>query len=255
MDVVSFCTRTYRYADSLEVGLQELNLPEFKNAKEPVMFCSECGKEASGKFCWSCGRPLQQLGVPAVVDGNASENVPVLIDWSNLTDCRALLAIAEIRERIARHAAQCQKKFSGEEFLAYCDKFASVLTGGVPLSLIAKISQPLSERLGFKTGKLRRERLAERPGNVLVAVLCSLAQNGQQIRDIKQLSNGCVLQAALPSDIWSLKGDLLLTVLAEEGVTVVEAGTAIHGQVYDWGKSNRLLDRLFIELVQFAKAA
>jgi hypothetical protein len=219
------------------------------------MYCSECGQEASGKFCWSCGQPLKQLGVPAVTISDSVELVPVPVDWSNLTDCQVLLAISEVRERIAHHAAQCKKKLSGEEFLECCDKFAGVLTGGVPLTLIAKISQPISERLGLKTGKLRREELSERPGNVLVGLLCTLAQNGQEIRDIQQLNGGCVLQAAIPSDIWSLKGDLLLTVLAEKRATIVEASTTIPGQVYDWGKSNRLLDRLFAELAQFAKAA
>jgi hypothetical protein len=219
------------------------------------MYCSECGKEANGKFCWSCGQPLKQSGVPAVIVSDSVEPVPAPVDWSNFTNCQELLAIAEVRDRVASHAAQCKKKLSGEEFLAACDKFAGVLTGGVPLTFIAKISQPISERLGLKTGKLRREELFERPGNVLVALLGTLAQNGQEIRDIRQLSNGCVLQAAIPSDIWSLKGDLLLTVLAEPRVTIVEAATTIPGQVYDWGKSNRLLDRLFRELVQFAKAA
>jgi hypothetical protein len=225
------------------------------------MFCSECGKEASGKFCWSCGRPLKQPGAQLAVVGDQTEIieqktavVATPTDWSNITDCQVLLAIPEVRERIARHGAQCKKKLSGEEFLEACDKY-KVLTGGVPLTLIAKISQPISERLGFKTGKVRREELAERPGNVLVALLCSLAQNGQQLRDIKQLATGCTLQASIPSDIWSLKGDLVLSVLAEGSLTIIEAATTIHGQVYDWGKSNRLLDRLFAELAQFSKAA
>jgi hypothetical protein len=204
-----------------------------ESPKELVMFCSECGKEANGKFCWSCGQPLVQGGVPAISISDSVELVPVPVDWSNLTDCQTLLAIPEVRNRIARHAAKCTKKLSGEEFLECCDKFAGVLTGGVPLSLIAKISQPLSEKLGLKTGKLRREQLYERPGHVLVALLCTLAQNGQKILDIEQLSNGCVLQCAIPSDIWSLKGDLLLTVTAEKRATVVEASTTIPGQVYD----------------------
>lgn len=226
------------------------------------MFCSECGKEASGKFCWSCGQPLRQPATQLAVVGpgtevvvQTTELVDPPTDWSNITDCQVLLAIPEVRERIARHGALCKKKLSGEEFLEACDKYAKVLTGGVPLTLIAKISQPISERLGLKTGKVRREQLSERPGNVLVALLCSMAQNGQQLRDIKQLATGCTLQASIPSDIWSLKGDLLLSVLAEGSVTVVEAATTIHGQVYDWGKSNRLLDRLFAELAQFSKAA
>src|SRR5262249_45398569 len=145
------------------------------------------------------------------------------MDWSNVTDCQVLLAIPEVRERIAHHGALCKKKLSGEEFLEYCDKYARALTGGVPMTLIAKISQPISERLGFKTGKVRREQLTERPGNVLVALLCSMAQNGQQLRDIKQFANGCTLQASIPSDIWAMKGDLLLTVLAESSHTLVEA--------------------------------
>lgn len=219
------------------------------------MFCSECGKKADGKFCWSCGQPLKQMAALSVVDAEAAEIVAVPIDWSNLTDCQSLLAIGEVRDRIASHAAKAKKRFSGEDFLEACDKYCTALTGGVPFSLIAKISQPISERLGLKTGKVRRERIAQAPGNVLVGLLCSLAQNGQQLRDIKQLSDGCTLQAALPSDIWSFEGDLLLTVLAESGETVVEASTTIRGAIYDWGKSNRALDRLFADLVQFAKAA
>jgi hypothetical protein len=226
------------------------------------MFCSECGKEANGKFCWSCGQPLKQAGAqlaivsPTTDDvAQATELVAAPAEWSNITDCQLLLSIPAVRERIAHHGTLCKKKLTGEEFLEYCDKYARALTGGVPMTLIAKISQPISERLGLKTGKVRREQIAERPGNVLVALLCSLAQNGQQLRDIKQLTNGCTLQAAIPSDIWAMKGDLLLTVLAEGSATVVEASTTIHGQVYDWGKSNRLLDRLFAELAQFAKAA
>lgn len=219
------------------------------------MFCSDCGNEANGKFCWSCGQPLKQLAATPAIVGETTEVETIPVDWSNLIDCHSLLAITEVRDRIACHAAKSKKKFSGEEFLECCDKYCSAITGGVPFSFIAKISQPISERLGLKTGKLRREQIAQPPGNVLVALLCSLAENGQHVRDIKQLDNGCTLQASLPSDIWSLKGDLLLTVLAENSTTVVEASTTIPGQVYDWGKSTRALDRLFADLAQFAKAA
>ncbi len=219
------------------------------------MYCSECGKEANGKFCWSCGQPLKQPATLSILATKPSEVEAAPVDWSNLVDCNGLLAIGEVRERIARHAALAKKKFSGEDFLECCDKYCTALTGGVPLSLIAKISQPISERLGLKTGKLRREQIPQPPGNVVVALLCSLAQNGQKLRDIQQLENGCTLQAALPSDIWSFEGDLLLTVLAENTATVVEASTTIHGAIYDWGKSNRALDRLFADLAQLAKAA
>ena len=163
------------------------------------MFCSECGVKASGKFCWSCGQPLQQHGSQPAAFDEEVELTPVG-NWQEWTDCRALVAVPEIRERIARHTAMAKSKFSGEDFLECCDKLLSPLTGGVPLTIVAKIAQPISEKLGFKTGKDRCERMAEKPGVVIVAILCSLAQNGQTLRHVTQLPAGCTLQAALPSE-------------------------------------------------------
>ena len=34
------------------------------------MFCSECGKEAAGKFCWNCGAPLHAPSGEAVTVGS-----------------------------------------------------------------------------------------------------------------------------------------------------------------------------------------
>jgi hypothetical protein len=217
------------------------------------MFCSECGVEATGRFCWSCGKPLHEPSSDSSISGNIKA-LPA-IDWSELTDCRALVAVPEVRARIARHAALAKTKFSGEDFLECCDQLMGTLTGGVPLTLIAKIAQPISEKLGFKTGKNRRESLTERPGVVIVAVLCSLAQNDQKLHEIEPATVGCTIRAAVPSDVWSLKGDLLISIRAENDITLVEAGITIPGQVYDWGKSNRVLDRLFGDLGKLAKAA
>ncbi len=218
------------------------------------MYCSECGVKANGKFCWSCGQPLKQEDSHSVALREESA-AATIGDWTESLDCQALVTIPEIRKRIADYAARAKKKFSGEDFLECCDKVMGPITGGIPLTLIAKIAQPISEKLGLKTGKGRSERLAERPGTVLVAILCSLAQNGQRILDISQSPNSCTLQVAIPSDIWSLRGDLLITVLAEGQATTVEAGLTIPGQVYDWGKCNRVLDRLFADTAQLAKAA
>ena len=176
-------------------------------------------------------------------------------DWTELTECQSLVAIPEVRERIAQHAAKAKKRFTGEDFLAVCDKVFAPMSGGVPLAFIAKIAQPIAERLGLKTGKTRSERMVERPGTVIVAVLCSLAQNAQQIREATSATNGCTITAAIPSDMWSLNGDLVVTVRTEGKITVVESGLTIPGQMYDWGKCNRVLDRLYDELLQLTVAA
>jgi hypothetical protein len=215
------------------------------------MFCSECGKEARGKFCWSCGAPLAAI----TADSEQNRTDLVAVDWPNLLSYETLLRVPEVRERIARHAAMCKTKFSGEQFLECCDKMLTPLTGGVPLTLIASIAQPISEKLGLKMIKTRVERLSGPPGKVIVAMLCSLAKNGQKLGQVEQESSGCTLHAAMPSDMWSLRGDLAITIRAEGFTTVVEAGLTIPGQVYDWGKSQRALRQLFGDLTDLAKAA
>src|SRR6185369_16898587 len=103
--------------------------------------------------------------------------------------------------------------------------------------------------------KTRSERLAERPGSVLVAILCSFAKNGQRLGEVTQGPDSCTLRAAMPSDIWSLKGDMAITVRFAGNTTLVEADLTVPGQIYDWGKCHRALDRLFADVSQLAKAA
>ncbi len=177
------------------------------------------------------------------------------IDWSNLTNYQTLLSIPQVRDRIALHASRAKKKLTGEEFLAHCDNFLTPLTGGVPLTLISKIAQPLSLRLGLKTGKTRTERLAQPPGTVIVAVLSSLAQNNHTLGEVTQLDNGVTLRAAAPSDIWSFKGDLHIDIRAAGNLTQIEAAYTIPGQLFDWGKSQRGLNQLFTEINTLTRAA
>jgi hypothetical protein len=227
------------------------------------MFCSDCGQRASGKFCWNCGQPLAQSGGEnqrVSVVAIATEDVDLTeVHWTELTNCEALLQVAEVRDRIARHATRSQKKVSGEEFLEACDKVLSPITGGVPLTLIANLTQPISTRLGLKTGKSRTERVAQPPGAVIVAILCSLAEHGQKLGEVTQHAAGCTIRAALPSDMFSLKGDLVVDVRAESSAprstTIVEAAITIPGQIYDWGKSKRGLEHLFVDLANLSKCA
>jgi hypothetical protein len=211
------------------------------------MFCSECGAQADGRYCWSCGKPLRQ---------EAPADVPTLpVDWTKITDYQTLLRLPEVRERIARHAARATKRLSGEQFLEICDKLVSPLAGGVSLTAIAALAQPLTERLGIKTGKSRTEHFREPPGAMLVAVLCSLAQNGQELRHVDQADGGCMIQALLPSDLWSFAGELIVAVRAKQTGTEIEVAATVKGQYYDWGKSRRAIDQLFNDVAALARAA
>jgi hypothetical protein len=210
------------------------------------MFCSECGAAAHGKFCSSCG-----TAVSPVVNRSA-DVIPVPVDWSDMCDCEQLLAIPEVRDQISRAASQAKKGISGEEILETFGKTMGKLAGipvPIPMTGLAHFAQSTYAKLGIKTGKSRTEIIPQPIGHVLVSLLCSLARNSRELRGTHQITDGVILVAALPSDLFALEGDLVLTVTCARAGTQIEAKTDIPGQIYDWGKSNRCLDSLFAEFI------
>lgn len=208
------------------------------------MFCSECGEKAAGKFCASCGHRLD--GTAAIVP-----SIPLPVDWSGVTDYETLLRIPEVRMRIARCAAQSKRSMTGEALLDMYGNALGKLSGlpvSLPMASLAHFAQNTYAKLGIKTGKSRVQFLAKPPGTILVALLCSLAKSGRVLREAYQRSDGCILTAALPSDLFALEGDLIIGVTRNQGGTQVEARTDIPGQLFDWGKSTRCLDAIFNEL-------
>jgi hypothetical protein len=102
--------------------------------------------------------------------------------------------------------------------------------------------------MGINTGKSRRQVLARPAGTTVVAALCSLARHGRALQQVHQGEDGCVLEATLPSDLWSFGSDLVISIKRVPGGTEVEAATNILGQLFDWGKSKRCLNQLFEDL-------
>lgn len=200
------------------------------------MHCSQCGERAEGKFCWQCGAAL---GPP-----------PPPVDWQHELTYETLIRVPEVRAAIAAHAGRAPKGMTGEQYLALADKLVPL---GVSLELVASIVQPLYVSWGIGMSRRRAERIDAPIGRVLLRVLCSLAARGQQLRAVDQAADGCTIQAALPSDFWSMEGDLLVTVRRvtagnDAQATEVEAATKIKGQYFDWGKSNHRLATLFTDL-------
>jgi hypothetical protein len=220
------------------------------------MYCSECGTKGTGKFCTSCGHRLAtaaDLG-DGSAEGGADQRgsdadfdptVVLAIDWSDLIDYEQLIAIPAVRDRIARAAAQSKKRMTGEEILDLYGKALGKLAGvPLPMSALAGFAQSAYAKMGVKTGKSKSAAFAVPPGEMLVRLLCSLAKEGRALRDVQQLSDGCIVKAALPSDLFALEGDLIVAVVRQGRVTRVEAQTDIPGQMFDWGKSTRCLEGL-----------
>jgi hypothetical protein len=218
------------------------------------MYCSNCGTKASGNFCFACGaRLISAEDAPSPASGQpdpsdqaekpADERV-LRHDWQHEIRYDVLLHVSEVRDLIARHAAQSRKTMTGEQFLSLCDKAFQPLAG-VSLSTVVSIAAPIYSRLGIRTGKAHSEVIAKPAGKALVAALCSLARHGRQLKQVHQAQDGCVVEATLPSDLWSLEGELVISVRRHGPGTFIEATTKIPGQLYDWGKSKQCLQQLF----------
>jgi hypothetical protein len=197
------------------------------------MLCSNCGQVGAGTFCPGCGR---RLAPPDVLPAD---------DWSHEVRYAVLLHFPEVRARIARSGDGVRKKMTGEDWLGLYDAVMKPFNGGVSLKTVAAIVAPLYARIGIKTGKSRSEVYRSPPGRVIVDVLCALARNGLPLTEVHQAADGCVLEAGLPSDLWSFAGQVIVTVNRAGPVTTVKAATTIPGTWFDWGKSGRCLDRLF----------
>jgi hypothetical protein len=205
-----------------------------------AMFCSECGKAATGKFCCHCGASLAS-GIPAV---NIVEAV-IVIDWERETSYETLMRDAEVRQAIDAHARLAKKRMSADQFLALADK---LIPQPVSMEGIAAIAKPIAMKLGLRTGKSLTAEIEAPVARVIVRALCSLARQGQSLRDVHQNNDGVAIEAELPSDMFATAGSLHVDLRRHGPRTRVEASTNIDGQWIDWGKSNRALEQLFGDL-------
>jgi hypothetical protein len=153
----------------------------------------------------------------------------------------------QARELVSRYAAQAQRRMSGEEFLKMFDKTFRKMAG-VPISSLATVAQAVYVRMGVKTGKERTATIDRPVREAFLALLCSLARNGQLMRAFHPATDGCVVEAALPSDLWSFEGTVLVTLQPAGEGTRVRASTVVRGQLFDWGKSDRCLETLLTDM-------
>ncbi len=193
---------------------------------------------ASGNFCAKCGHALTDT---AVIPAPAPET------WQDECHYAVLMRIPQIRDQIAQAAQAAQTHISAEAFLTAADTLISAVTPLklVPLAAMATITVPIYQHLGIKTGKTRSEVMPTKIGTIIVNTLRAMATQGQKMKTVRQFDDGCMLEAEIPSDFWSWKGSLFVSIRKHDTACQVDAATSIGGQLYDWGKSKRCLDDLF----------
>ncbi len=199
------------------------------------MYCSHCGSKEGGNFCSKCGTKL------AASDLEPTEKT----NWHAEVNYSKLLTIPEVGHLILQAEKNGSRNLSMEEILALFGDTLKPLTGGVSLEKIADISRPLSSKLGLKVRKQRSATLTQPPGKIIVNFLCWLAKSDQKVVAVEQARDGCMIEATLPSDIWSWAGNISVIVKRNGEGTFFEATSEIKGQMFDFGKSERLLDSLF----------
>lgn len=109
-------------------------------------------------------------------------------------------------------------------------------------------------RHGYRTGKSQAAEFTAPIGHVIAAVLCSLARNSQAVTKAEQLEDGCILTAGISSDWKTYGGNLTVDVRRIPQGTAVEATATIPGQLYDWGKSKKVLATLVADVPAFLPA-
>lgn len=175
---------------------------------------------------------------------------------SKYTNYRQVVDDPHCQEVLTWAAADADAPMSAEQFLKIAGRVVviplSLVSTGVPIPFSGKTFSAtsvsmsrFSAKLGAKTGKTQTHVVAQPYGYVLLAVLAFLAENAMPITDVAQTNGQCVIKAVLPSNALTWKGHVFVTLRAEGQRVDVEAATTIPGQLLDWGRSRRLLGKLF----------
>ena len=227
------------------------------------MFCTQCGKAAAPEhvFCAGCGTRLARetapvMGLMAAVSEPVAAAEPALPwtgeDWRETTNYRVVLGHPEVKALIADAAKASKAGMSADEFMKLAQPILDASgSGGLPIKLIAEVAAPLYAKMGVKTGKDAKNGYATPYGRVLAAILCSLSSRNQTLMAVHEGTDGCVVQAEIPSSMTTWKGKLSMTLERKAEGTLVSSAVVFEGQSSDWGRSKRVLDDLHQDILNY----
>jgi hypothetical protein len=171
-------------------------------------------------------------------------------DWSDEYRLEELLARPEVRSMVTASAQNAHAGMSGEEFIMRSAAAISSVRPELGKALLRGAARGREHglRRGYKTGKTDSAEFTAPIGHVIAAVLCSLARNSQAITGTRQLEDGCVLTADIPSDAKTFGGILTIEIGPTPTGTAILGTATIPGQLYDWGKSKKVLTTLIADI-------
>ncbi|WP_405397600.1 hypothetical protein [Maribacter sp. Asnod2-G09] len=201
-------------------------------------YCPDCKEKIDGKYCSECGsKGIEKNNVDGLVTAN----------WREEKDLARIVKNKEVQVFIKQYLDKTKNTLSAEEFFERVDLVFSPLTG-FSLKKLAEVTVPLYKKMGIKTGKFKIEHFEYSPQEVLIKILCSLAQHKYPIKEVNEASNGLILVAEIPSSMKTFGGEIIITLENKIGKTSVSVNSIIRGQLYDWGKSKSIVKALFADI-------
>lgn len=119
---------------------------------------------------------------------------------------------------------------------------------GIPeiFTPIMKASDALWSNLGVNGKKRFCQEFAGAYPDVAGRFLQALAHHDCSVSALWDTASGCFVEARQPADVLSLRGAIGADVIAvSPNLVRVEVATETRGQIFDWGKSRRLIDQVF----------
>jgi len=163
----------------------------------------------------------------------ASNQLPPAIgvkDWSNEINYERLLQFPEVKDLIPKTIPMARSnQLIGER--NYMMNKISIGGGLLPI----------------KYSKTRSQEVLKPCGKVLVSILCYLAQSTTEIVKTQQTIDACILVCKARRKIFlgAWVADLTISVARTGKGSDVKAGITIPGVIYDYGRSEEFLEKLF----------
>lgn len=171
-------------------------------------------------------------------------------DWRSEFRYDVLMGHPEARVRLDNAAARGKGRLSAREFLerAQQSRDAWELLAGSLDGLEKQVSNllgtALGKALGFEINKVQTALYPQPVGAVLVAVSCAMAERGYRLKQILQGVDGCVLEATLSRNWATKEGSVICAIAGNAQQAQVQSAVKVTGQLYDWGRGNRVLTDL-----------
>jgi hypothetical protein len=111
---------------------------------------------------------------------------------------------------------------------------------------LLKVSDALWSNLGIQGKKRFSQEFASAYQHVAGRFLQALAHHDCSVAALWDTATGCFVEARQPVDAFSLRGTLAADVVAVSPSFVrIEVAAETRGQLFDWGKSRRLIEQVF----------